>query len=178
MSPALYYDPPSSGRLPNFFLFLMLTVRNLNACRSSRVFRARPGCRTARLLSAQRESRTPSSHSMTRAFASSSLISNLLSWHSSNIGLCSVLRRKSDIDNERLPPVEERKPPTSSPSPSPSPLRSTNGGTGTGMGTGMSASRGVSAGAGPGSTDTALGVPPATPFRRTRERRGALTQRR
>jgi serine/threonine-protein phosphatase 2B catalytic subunit len=76
--------------------------------------------------------------------------------------------RKSDIDNERLPPIEER-PPTSSPSFSPS----TNGGTGIGLG----ATKGISAGVGTGTTNTVLGVPPATPFRRTREGRLTSAQR-
>ncbi|KAF8500448.1 Metallo-dependent phosphatase [Russula emetica] len=65
--------------------------------------------------------------------------------------------RKSDIDNERLPPIEER--------PSPS----TNGGTGTGL----SASKGISASAGAGTANAALSLPPATPFRRTKERASA-----
>jgi len=77
--------------------------------------------------------------------------------------------RKSDIDNERLPPIEERPPPTSSPSFSPS----TNGGTGTGL----SATKGISASAGVGTTNAVLGVPPTTPFRRTKEGRLASAQR-
>ncbi|KAI0276688.1 serine/threonine protein phosphatase calcineurin catalytic subunit Ppb1 [Russula aff. rugulosa BPL654] len=75
--------------------------------------------------------------------------------------------RKSDIDNERLPPIEERPPATSPPSSSPS----TNSG---------SSGKGISAGPGPGpgTTNAVLGVPPATPFRRTREGRLASAQRR
>jgi len=65
--------------------------------------------------------------------------------------------RKSDIDNERLPPIEER--------PSPS----TNGGTGTGL----IPSKGISASAGAGTANAALSLPPATPFRRTKERASA-----
>ncbi|KAH9986593.1 Metallo-dependent phosphatase-like protein [Russula vinacea] len=70
--------------------------------------------------------------------------------------------RKSDIDNEHLPPaVEERPPLTSSPSPS---------STGTGVGVGV--------GTGAGTTNAALGVPPVTQFRRTREGRLSSAQRR
>ena len=75
---------------------------------------------------------------------------------------CSRDRRKSDIDNERLPPIEER------------PSSGTNGGTGTGP----SASKGISASAGSGTTNSALSLPPATPFRRTKEGRFASAQRR
>lgn len=70
--------------------------------------------------------------------------------------------RKSDIDNERLPPVEER--------------TGTNGSTGTGL----SASKGISAsaGAGAGTTNAVLSVPPATPFRRTKEGRNSAQRHR
>jgi serine/threonine-protein phosphatase 2B catalytic subunit len=72
--------------------------------------------------------------------------------------------RKSDIDNEHLPPVEERPPLTSLSSPSPSSI-----GTGT---TSVGTGAGVGAGTGAG-TNAALGVPPVTQFRRTREGRSA-----
>jgi hypothetical protein len=68
----------------------------------------------------------------------------------SDFRTCLYHRRKSDIDNERLPPIEERPPPTSSPSFSPS----TNGGTGTGLST----TKGISAGAGVGTTNAVLGT--------------------
>jgi hypothetical protein len=142
-------------------------VRNLSVCQNSRVSQARPGYRTARLLSAQRELRMLSNHLMTRAWPP---LPYLFPFSSCDpqYRTCSYDRRKSDIDNERLPPIEER-PPTSSPSFSPS----TNGGTGIGPG----ATKGISAGVGTGTTNTVLGVPPATPFRRTREGRLASAQR-
>jgi len=98
--------------------------------------------------------------------------------------------RKSDIDNERLPPspVEARverpppQPPHTSSSPSPSlGLGSTNAGTaGTVLSTGkgiISPGPGVGVGIG-ATTNAALGLPPGTPFRRRKEGILASAQRR
>jgi len=72
-------------------------------------------------------------------------------------------RRKSDIDNERLPPIEEQASSTSASvsSSASSPLPGTNGGVGAGVSTNMSVS-----GA------------PATPFRRAKDGKLASAQRR
>jgi serine/threonine-protein phosphatase 2B catalytic subunit len=86
-----------------------------------------------------------------------------------NIGL--FRRRKSDIDNERLPPVEERPPPTSSASPSPS-IIGTGSSTSSNVGTGA----GVGVGTSIGTTNTARSMASAT--LRRKEGRLSSAQRR
>ncbi|KAI0253393.1 serine/threonine protein phosphatase calcineurin catalytic subunit Ppb1 [Lactifluus subvellereus] len=76
--------------------------------------------------------------------------------------------RKSDIDNERLPPVEERPPPPSS-LPRPSASISTSAG--------ASASSGVGGGSS-ANTSAAASTAPVTPFKRTKEGRRPASQRR
>jgi hypothetical protein len=100
----------------------------------------------------------PSNHLMTRAWHFLSYILPF-SVRVPQYRTCSYDRRKSDIDNERLPPIEERP--------------GTNGGTGTGL----SASKGISASAGAGTANAVLSVPSATTFRRTKEGRLASAQR-
>ncbi|KAH9983797.1 serine/threonine protein phosphatase calcineurin catalytic subunit Ppb1 [Russula compacta] len=95
--------------------------------------------------------------------------------------------RKSDIDNERLPPVEERpaaSSSSSSSSSSPLPSTSTSSGTTSGAGTSASSSTGsmsASAGAGAGHSAAGANTPQhvlATPFRKSKEGRLALAHRR
>ena len=109
------------GRMAHFFSLLryvlrllstrptcsLYTARSQSGYRSSRASRARQDCHMARSHSALRVSRTPSRPSMTRT--SSFILLSTAYWDS----IPKLCRRKSDIENERLPPVDERQPASS-----------------------------------------------------------------
>jgi hypothetical protein len=79
------------------------TARSQNAYQNLRVSPARPACHLARLRLAPRASRTLSRPSTTRMHPPGPFF-----YYRSNA--LTMIRRKSDIENERLPPVDERQP--------------------------------------------------------------------